>query len=107
MAKVAKLPKFKKCEADDEIRRLATGVSGRFYFTDYTEMRLLERDITKRQVFNTVRHGKLQGDPVWDTEKEAGWKCRYNWITAGASVTAVVKLVERSGGHCDLVITAF
>jgi len=107
MAKIAKLPIIKKCDADQEIRRLATGLSGRFYFTAHAEMRLLERDITKRQVFNVVRNGNLVGDPVWDIDKECGWKCRYNWITAGASVTAVVKLVERSDGHCDLVITTF
>lgn len=107
MGKVANLPTIKKCDADAEIRRLATGVSGRFYFTAHAEMRLLERDITKRQIFNAVRDGDLIGDPVWDTDKESGWKCRYNWITAGAGVTAVVKLVERTDGHCDLVITAF
>jgi len=101
------LPRIKKCDVDVEIRRLAMGMSGRFYFTDHAEMRLLERDITKRQVFNVVRSGNLLTDPVWDTEKESGWKCRYSWITAGASVTVVVKLVERSNGHCDLVITAF
>ena len=107
MGKIANLPTIKKCDVDAEIRRLATGVSGRFYFTAHAEMRLLERDITKRQVFNVVRSGKLVEEPVWDTEKESGWKCRYNWITAGVSVTAVVKLVERNDGHCDLVITAF
>ena len=106
MSIVAKLPIIKKCDVDLEIRRLATGVSGRFFFTEHAEMRLIERDITRRQVFNVVRSGKLIEDPVWDTENERGWKCRYNWITAGASVTVVVKLVERNDGHYDLVITA-
>ena len=106
MSSVAKLPRIKKCDVDTEIRRLATGLSGRFFFTDHAESRLVERDITKRQVFNVVRSGGLIEGPAWDTEKESGWMCRYNWITAGASIT-VVKLVERSDGHCDLVITAF
>jgi len=107
MANVAKLPKLKKCDVDHEIRRLATGVSGRFYLTSHAEMRMIERDITKRQVFNVVRNGKLVADPAWDKEKESGWKCRYNWITAGASVTVVVKLLERNDGLYDLVVTAF
>ena len=107
MRNVANLPIIKKCDVDVEIRRLATGVSSRFFFTEHAEMRMIERNITKRQVFNVVRNGDLVKDPVWDTDKESGWKCRYNWITAGASVTVVVKLIERSNGHCDLVITAF
>ena len=107
MSRVAKLPRIRKPDVDTEIRRLATGVLGRFFFSDHAEMRLIERDITKRQVFNVVRSGTLVEEPVWDTEKESGWKCRYHWITAGVSITVVVKLVERSDGHCDLVITAF
>jgi len=107
MGIIANLPIINKNDVDGEIRRLATGVSGRFYFTAHAEMRLLERDITKRQIFNVVRSGDLVEGPVWDIKQESGWKCRYNWITAGVSITAVIKLVERSDGHCDLVITAF
>lgn len=107
MGKIANLPTIKKCDVDAEIRHLATGVSGRFYFTEHAEMRMIERSITKRQVFNVVRSGTLLEDPIWDSDKESGWKCRYSWITAGVSVTAVVKLIERTDGHCDLVITAF
>ena len=107
MENVAKLPIIKKCDVDSEIRRLATGISGRFFFTEHAEMRMIERDITKRQVFNVVRNGKIIEDPVWENNNEKGWKCRYNWITAGASVTVVVKLLERDDGHCDLVVTAF
>lgn len=107
MSSVVQLPRLRKVDVDAEIRRLATGVSGRFFFTQHAEMRMVERNITKRQVFNVVRDGKLLEEPVWDSEIEEGWKCRYNWITAGVGITVVVKLLERSDGHCDLVITAF
>ncbi len=54
MSGVAQLPKIKKCNVDREIRRLATGTTGRFYILEHTEMRMLERDITRKQVYNVV-----------------------------------------------------
>lgn len=107
MAKVSTLPTVKKGDADQIVRSLATGMTGRFFFHAHAEMRLLERDITRKQVFNVVRSGQLIDGPNWDTKEENGWKCTYNWITAGVDITVAVKLIERSDGHCDLVLTAY
>ncbi len=107
MSGVAQLPRIKKCNVDREIRRLATGTMGRFYILEHTEMRMLERDITRKQVYNVVRSRKLVKGPEWCSKIEDGWLCSYNWITAGVSLTVVVKLVERIEGLCDIVITSF
>lgn len=77
------------------------------YLMDHVEMRMLERGITRRQVFNVLRRGELIDGIEWCTKKESGWKCKINTLTAGVSVSVVPKLVSRPDGEVVLVITAF
>ena len=107
MSKPTRLPRNKKCDVDQKIRQLATGSTGRFFFLNHAEMRMVERGITRRQVFNVVRDGKLVEGPEWCSKVECGWLCKYHWITGGAAITVVVKLIERSDEQNAIVITTF
>lgn len=106
MSTVKQLPKIKKDQVLDEIQRIAGEFSGQVLFTDHAEDRMIERNITKRQVFNVLRDGSLDQGPEWETQNGGGWVCRIGWITAGKHIFVVVKLTENDDGLCDIVITA-
>ena len=68
-------------------------------------MRMVEREISIKQVINVVRLGERIGKIEWDTEIERGWKCKFRRVTAGRSVTVVAKLVTRDSKTCLVVTT--
>lgn len=107
MAEAIKLPKVKSDQADAEIRRIAKMETHRFIPSDHAHMRMLERNITLRQIQRVVMNGDLTNGPIWCTEVERGWKCEYRYIVAGVRISASVKLIDRSEGMFDLIITAF
>lgn len=104
-AKIISLP-FPKGKVIQEIQRIAVEESGKVFFLDHAEMRMVEREITTRHIFKVLRHADTISDPKWITKEERGWRCVFKRITAGKSVEAVVKLVERDG-NCCLIITVY
>ena len=106
MSDPIKLPKFTKDGAVEEIRRIAKEDSSKVIVLDHAKIRMMEREITSRQIYNVLKNGEPKCAPEWDTEQEKGWKCRLSRVTAGTAVTVVAKLVERDENVC-LIVTVF
>ena len=106
MGKLVSLP-TPKSDAVTEIQRIAREDDGHVYFTPHADERMIERDISRLQVTRTICNGHVADGPEWCTESEKGWKCRFRWISAGARINVVVKLIDRTDGQCDLVVTAW
>lgn len=100
------LPFIKPQEVEAEIRRLARDSSIDVIILDHARMRMLEREITDRQIFNVLKNGDLIDGAKWDAEKERGWKCKFRRVTAGVEVTVVAKLIKRESATC-LIVTVF
>lgn len=104
--KVVSLPAVPKNGAAAEIQRIAREETENMFALPHAQNRMIERGILFRQVLNVLRDGDLVSGPIWDPDKEQGWRCRFRRITAGFRVDIVAKLVER-GDTCVLVVTAF
>lgn|SRR5690606_5994426 len=99
------LPKFKPTEVRPEIQRIAHEDTQYVEFLDHALERMEQRGITVRQVMRVLRDGEQQGDAVWCTDKERGWRCKLTRITAGDKITVVTKLVQRENSTCLIVTT--
>lgn len=107
MSKVIELPFCPQGEAAQKMRDIAARIGEAFVPTVHAEMRMKEREISRRQVQRTVASGELVEAPIWDTESgEKGWKAKFKHCTAGQQVTVVAKLVQRNNETC-LVITVW
>jgi hypothetical protein len=95
-----------KHEVLETIRRIAKQNTEQVVFLDHAHMRMMERDISQRQILKALELGNLVDDIVWDTEAERGWKCKLTRMVTGESITAVAKLVERESITC-LVVTVW
>ena len=107
------MPLLKPDEAVEEIRRIAQKETHRLFFSDHVEMRMIEREINRTQVGRILATGQLKGKSQWETDQrtsQAGWKCRFNGVSAGTRITAVAKLIL-AGTDSDeppaVVITVF
>lgn len=97
------------CSANDvegQIRKIAKESTIDIVKLDHAIDRMLEREITDRQILNVLKHGDRISDIVWNTDKEKGWKCTFRRITAGVSITVATKLVQRDDTTC-LIVTVF
>jgi hypothetical protein len=104
--KMLSLPFVSIDQVESEIRKIVTGASQNVIFLDHTAMRMQEREITSRQVFNVLKNGELKDSPKWNTDKSKGWKCSFVRVTAGVKVTVVVKLTKEKEQVC-LIVTVF
>jgi len=107
VAKLVSLPKVPKADAVGRIYEIAQKETHRVLLLDHAHMRMLERDITHRQVFKVLRHGNPTDGPAWESTGEPGWKCVFRRITAGERIDVVAKLIERDGQAIVLVLTVF
>lgn len=104
---------MKPDDAVAQIRRIAEMETHRLFFSDHVEMRMIERGINRTQVCRILAKGRLRDEPQWETDQrtsQAGWKCKFNGISAGSRITAVAKLVlsgTRSDEPPAVVITVF
>jgi len=80
--------------------------SGRIFFTSHAIKRMRQRRITRTQVIECLRKGRISESSHRDIKGD--WKCNMTWLHAGDNVTAtvVIKRDERTG-NCLLVITVF
>lgn len=92
-------------QVESEVRRIAQHESFKVFTLDHAKMRMIQRDISIRQIIRVLCDGALTQAPSWDTEKEKGWRCVFAGVTAGIKVTVVVKLVKRNGHACLIVTT--
>ncbi|PCJ46007.1 MAG: hypothetical protein COA74_14725 [Gammaproteobacteria bacterium] len=100
------LPTTVKDEAFERIQEIAKKDTVRVEILDHALDRMMQREITNRQIFSTLRNGSLIEGPFWCTEKERGWKCKISHVVAGINIIVIAKLVERESEHC-LVITVW
>jgi hypothetical protein len=100
------LPWITKEEAFLELQRIAREQTESVIILDHALDRQNQRDITHRQVLNTLRFGNLNEPGQWDTKEERGWKYKLTHITAGDRVCVIAKVVQRDGNKC-LVITVW
>ena len=59
--------------------------------TDHAIEQMLNRDISMRQVWETIRVGRVVKDPEWDDE-HGDWVCKVQKRAAGRSITVVIAL---------------
>ena len=88
------------------IIREAASDSARVFFTEHANKRMRERLITRTQVLECLRKGKITEPPHIDIKGD--WKCNVSWLHAGDNITAAVgfKHDEQTGDYL-LIITVF
>lgn len=72
--------------------------------TDHARERMLERDISQRQLLNVLRKGAAISSPKWDPSK-ASYVATMSYVSAGAHLEAVCAI--RDNSVQVFVITAF
>ncbi len=77
----------------------------RIFFTNHVEERMVERSITRKQVFKCIKHGKIIEGPY--QEPNGDWKLKLEVITAGDVVRTVAVLQKDERGDYCLIITVF
>ena len=71
--------------------REAAKVSGNVILGSHAKDRMLERDITKRDVYRVLQQGDIEGNPQ---ETERGeWKCKLTLQLRGRRVAGVVTVI--------------
>lgn len=106
MQNVIALPFISRDKVREEVKRIASEESQNLDFLDHAILRMNEREVTTRQVFNVLKNGEQIGDISWCTDNEKGWRCRLSRVTAGSKITVVAKVVQRKDVTC-LVVTAW
>ncbi len=99
------LPRFKREDVREEIRRIASTETQFVEFLDHSLDRMAQRGITARQVLRVLQDGEQLEAATWCTEQERGWRCKLRRVTAGDNVTVVAKLIEREHSVCLVVTT--
>ena len=79
--------------------------SGRVFFTNHAEQRMLARHITRTQVLRCLKHGKLVEGPARDPHGK--WLLTTEVLSAGDVVKVVAALDSDSSGNLVLVITTY
>lgn len=105
-AKLIELPFISRDSVRDEIRRIAGSETESLSLLDHALERMIQRDISMRQIINVLKNGEQIGDIRWCSDKERGWRCKLKRMTAGINVTVVAKLVNRENTTC-LVVTVW
>jgi len=100
------LPAIQKADVFNTIRSIVKQDTEKIDILVHARMRMLEREITIRQVYKVLEFGELAGEVIWDPNGEKGWKCKLSRMVAGESVTVIAKLVQREASTC-LVVTVW
>ncbi len=104
-AQMISFPKTSLAKVVPTIQQIAKERTAAVIFLDHAEMRMQERNVSRKQVLQVIRHGDPIGKAEWNTDKERGWVCKFTRITAGVRLGVVAKLVERKDEHSVLIIT--
>lgn len=100
-------PKTQKRDAWPTIARLVNENSSNVYFLDHAELRMQEREISRKRVINVIKRCTTVEQLRWCNEGESGWRCKISGFSGSSKLSAVVKLVERENLEMILVITLF
>ena len=95
-----------KESAEFSIRNIVNENTGQIFITDHARMRMLEREITDKQLHLCLSKGDMVRDPEFDRKNENGWKCTFSRICAGSVLRVGCKLIQRDAAIV-LVLTAF
>lgn len=91
-------------KAKEQIAEIAKN-SGRVFFTDHAEERMIKRKITRKQVHCCLKHGVVIENPVRDLYGD--WKVTLETLSAGDPITVVAVLRKDKKGELILVITSY
>lgn len=87
------------------IKEIAEGDSSRVIFTTHATERMIERKITRTQVFKCLTHGWVVEGPAPDIKGNMSLKMEVK--SAGDVVSVVAALKRNSSGNFAVVITVF
>ena len=79
--------------------------SGRVYFTNHAEERMIERNITRHQVLRCLKHGNIIEGPCRNIN--GNWQLSIHVFSAGENITVVAALNKDKSGNYIIVITAY
>ncbi len=79
--------------------------SSRVFFTRHAEQRMVERDITRIQVFRCLEHGTFVEEP--SRSANGNWQFRQEVMSAGTIVNVSAALDNDHKGNKIIVITVF
>lgn len=99
------LPPSKE-HAEFSIRKIVNENTGLLFITDHARMRMLEREITDKQLHLCISKGDMVRGPEFDRKSEIGWKCTFRRVCAGRVLRVGCKLIRRKE-ELVLVLTAF
>lgn len=95
-----------KESAEFFIRKIADENTGQLFIMDHARLRMLEREITDRQLNLCISEGDMVRGPEFDRKNEIGWKCTFRRKCAGRVLFVACKLIQRDE-ETVLILTTF
>ncbi len=87
------------------LTELVENQTHRIFLTDHVKERMLERGITRKQVFCCLRNGHFLDGPNWSDNRN--WEMKLEVLSAGDPVIVVAALDHDSNGNYSVVITTY
>lgn len=95
-----------KESAEFSIRKIAIENTRQLFITGHASMRMLEREITDKQLQLCLSQGEMIRGPELDRKSEIGWKCSFRRRCAGSMLRVGCKLIQRDE-EIVLILTTF
>ncbi len=98
-------PTIRPEEVRREIARIAKEEAQKVVYLDHAIDRKIQREITDIQILRVLKSGHQIGKVTWCTEKEKGYRCKLEGVSAGVKVSVIAKLVTINERRCLVVST--
>jgi len=87
------------------LREIVEGYTDRMFISGHCRQRMVERQITDKQIMCCIRNGTFKEEPYWSPK--GNWEMKLEVISSGDIITAVVAIDHDADGNFILVITTF
>ncbi len=104
-SKVIHLKTLSKVKAAEKLREISK-YSHRVFFTDHARERMIEREITKRDIFRVLESGQIIEEPFW-VDSYSSWEMTVEGASSGHYIKVAVALSSDKKGDKSIIITAY
>lgn len=77
----------------------------RIFICPHAKERMIERNITRKQVLTCIEKGKISESPYRDVKGD--WRCSIEHYTSGNAVTVAIAFKYNNSGERIVVVTVF
>lgn len=106
MIGMSKVIPIKMNDADAlSILRGCVANDSRVFISPHAKERMLERNITLKQVLTCIEKGRITESPYRDVRGD--WRCSIEHYTSGSAVTVAIAFKYNNSGERIVVVTVF